>query len=136
MRIKSRFQRESSCCADASCRRICAGEPPLGLRAGKGGRPGSPVPAAPTQVEAEEGRGGHVPEQHDLHPGVLVLDLGDVEKHKLSGKEEKKNTQTHVEMTLREAPPPPQDEMSVRKAQTPPRPRAHLAPSLSSPAVL
>lgn len=108
----------------------------MGLRAGKGGRPGSPVPAAPTQVEAEEGRGGHVPEQHDLHPGVLVLDLGDVEKHKLSGKEEKKNTQTHVEMTLREAPPPPQDEMSVRKAQTPPRPRAHLAPSLSSPAVL
>lgn len=36
------------------------------------------------EVEAEERRRRHVPEEHDLHPGVFVLDLGDVEKHKLS----------------------------------------------------
>lgn len=41
-----------------------------------------PAPSL-TQVEAQEGRRRHVLEHHDLHPGVSVLDLGNVEKHKL-----------------------------------------------------
>lgn len=56
-----------------------------------GGARWGPGPAPPTQVEAQEGRGGHVPEEHDLHPGVLVLDLGDVEEHKLSRRREEKS---------------------------------------------
>ena len=41
-----------------------------------------------TQVEPQERGRRHVLKQHDLHPGVLVLDLRYVEKHEFPATQE------------------------------------------------